>query len=170
MSDGLAPHLNQSLFQSSIPWKTTNENIGHDQERLRFIRSVVVAREVYFEQVADLIRKRNSDVHVTSATAKGEIGCVSTAVIRGKETKCIILLVYFMFPKAGPSPESLHYGCFTFVPGRLDIENLIKTPMICSVPYFGLGGLVFCLGGLSATKSPVATGLSQRWRTMKSKC
>jgi len=32
--------------------------------------------------------------------------------------------------------------------------------MIYSVSYFNLGGLVLCLGELSPTKPPVATGLS----------
>jgi len=32
-------------------------------------------------------------------------------------------------------------GGFTFVQG-LDIENLMKTPLIYSIPYFNLGGLV----------------------------
>jgi len=43
---------------------------------------------------------------------------------------------------------------FTFVPGRLDIEKLIKPPMIYSVSYFHLGGLVLCLGGISPPIPP----------------
>jgi len=42
---------------------------------------------------------------------------------------------------AEQSPESLHLGGFTFVPRGLDVENLTKTPMIHSVPYYDLGGL-----------------------------
>jgi len=34
----------------------------------------------------------------------------------------------------------------------LDIENFIKSPMVYSVSYFDLGGLVLCLGGLSPPK------------------
>jgi len=37
------------------------------------------------------------------------------------------------------------WGDFAFVPGGLDIEKLIKPPMIYSVSYFDLGGLVLCL-------------------------
>jgi len=43
--------------------------------------------------------------------------------------------------------------------GGIDIENLIKSPMIHTVSYFDLGGLVVCLGVLSPPKPPVATGL-----------
>jgi len=47
-----------------------------------------------------------------------------------------------------------------FVPGGLDIENLIKSPLIYSDSYFDLGVLGTLFGGLSSPKSPVATGLS----------
>jgi len=49
-------------------------------------------------------------------------------------------------------------GCFTFVPGGLDIENLIKSPMIHSVPYFDLRGLGTLFGGAKPTKSPRGDG------------
>jgi len=43
--------------------------------------------------------------------------------------------------------------------GEPDIENLIKTPRIYSVPYFNWG--IGAFGGrLSALKPPVATGLT----------
>ena len=54
---------------------------------------------------------------------------------------------------AEPSPENLHQGGFTFVWVGLDIENLIKTPMIHSVPYYDLGGLS------PPNPPPVATAL-----------
>ena len=45
-------------------------------------------------------------------------------------------------------------GDFTIVPGGLDIENFIKTPMIYSVSYFDLGGLSTLFGGISPPKPP----------------
>jgi len=33
-----------------------------------------------------------------------------------------------------PSPESVHLGGFTFVQGGFDIENLLKSPLIYSIP------------------------------------
>jgi len=36
--------------------------------------------------------------------------------------------------RAETSPESLHYGSFTFVQG-LDILKLTKTPLICTVMF-----------------------------------
>jgi len=47
------------------------------------------------------------------------------------------------------------------VPGGLDIEKLIKPPMIYSVSYFDLEGLSTLFGGAKPTKTPVATGLLQ---------
>jgi len=38
-------------------------------------------------------------------------------------------------------------GGFTFVPEGLDIENLIKSPMIYSASYFEFGGLGSLFGG-----------------------
>jgi len=43
--------------------------------------------------------------------------------------------------------------------GELDIVNLIKIPVICSVSYLNLRGFVLCLEGLSPPKPPVGTGL-----------
>jgi len=45
-------------------------------------------------------------------------------------------------------------GALRFCRGGLDIENLIKSPIIYCVSYFDLGGLVLCLGGLSPSKRP----------------
>jgi len=44
---------------------------------------------------------------------------------------------------------------------RLDIENLIKIPLIYSVSYFHFGGLGALLGGLSSPKHLMATGLTR---------
>jgi len=44
---------------------------------------------------------------------------------------------------------------------RLDIENLIKIPLIYSVSYFHFGGLGALLGALSPPKALVATGLTR---------
>jgi len=50
------------------------------------------------------------------------------------------------------------WGGFAFVPGRgLDIEKLIKPPMISSVSYFDLGELSTWFGGAEPTKA-------HRWR------
>ena len=38
-------------------------------------------------------------------------------------------------------------GGFAFLPRGLDIEKLKKPPMIYSISYFDLWGLVLCLGG-----------------------
>jgi len=43
--------------------------------------------------------------------------------------------------------------------GGLDIENLIKTPLIHIGSHFNLGGSVFPLGGLNHQSPPVAKGL-----------
>ena len=48
------------------------------------------------------------------------------------------------------------------MPGGLDIENLIKTPMIYSVSYFDLGGLSTLYEGISPPNPPVATRLGRR--------
>jgi len=42
--------------------------------------------------------------------------------------------------------------------GGLNIENLIKTPLIYSVSYFNLGGLSALFEGLRAPKSPSDDG------------
>jgi len=45
------------------------------------------------------------------------------------------------------------WGGFAFVPGELDIEKLIKPPMIYSVLYFDLGELSTSFGGAKPTKA-----------------
>ena len=45
-------------------------------------------------------------------------------------------------------------GGFAFVPGGLDIEKLIKPPMIYSVSYFDLRGLSSLFGRSKPTKAP----------------
>jgi len=46
---------------------------------------------------------------------------------------------------------------------------LTKTLLIYSVPYFNLGGLELCLGGLSPPNPPVATGTTL-WFTVIVNC
>jgi len=48
-------------------------------------------------------------------------------------------------------------GALRLCRGGLDIEKLIKPPMIYSVSYFDLGGLLLCLGVL-AHQSPPTLG------------
>ena len=48
--------------------------------------------------------------------------------------------------------------------GGLDIEKLIKPPIIYGVSYFNLEGLLLCLGGISPPKLPVETGLTQTYK------
>jgi len=43
---------------------------------------------------------------------------------------------------------------FTFVPGGLDIENSMKSPLICSVSYSDLGELGTLFGGAKPTIAP----------------
>ena len=71
--------------------------------------------------------------------------------------------------RAEPSPGSLHLRGFTFVwggglyvyAGEAWCWHFTKTPIVYSVIYFDLGGLVLCLGRLSPPKPPVTTGLVQ---------
>ena len=46
------------------------------------------------------------------------------------------------------------------MPGGLDIEKLIKPPMIYSVLYFDLEELSTLFGGAKPTKPPVEMGLT----------
>ena len=50
------------------------------------------------------------------------------------------------------------WGGFAFAPGGLDIEKLIKPPMIYSVSYFDLWGLSTLFGGDKPTKAPRGDG------------
>jgi len=44
--------------------------------------------------------------------------------------------------------------------GRLDILNILKSPLICTVSYLNLGALGLCLEGRSHQSILVATGLN----------
>jgi len=58
-----------------------------------------------------------------------------------------------------PSPESVHYRGAFVCARRLDIENLLKFPLIYNVSYFwGVWGFVW--RGKAHQCTPVATGLN----------
>ena len=46
-----------------------------------------------------------------------------------------------------PSPESVYLGGIYVCAGKLDIENLLKSPLICSISYFNLGAWGFVCSG-----------------------
>ena len=70
-------------------------------------------------------------------------------ISKGKSASGVWGSPYHRLSLPEPSPESIPWRCVTMVQEGLDMENLIKPPLVHSVSYFNLGELGALLGGLS---------------------
>jgi len=63
-----------------------------------------------------------------------------------------------------PSPESVYLGGLYVCAGRLDIENLLKSPLSCSISYYNLGAWGFvCSGEAHQSNGDFKGGLGGPW-------
>jgi len=92
-------------------------------------------------------------IHSTSLTLL-LLRVIRTQLYMRLQTKMDTVRTSTVARKSSLGGPYIRVGGFAFVPGGLDMEKLMKPPMIYSVSYFDLRGLSSLFGRSKPTKAP----------------
>jgi len=141
-------------------WKIMSRRVAIEQKR--YAAGMADTQGWQFE-LAELAYTRIENAHKVAYAIK--LSCLfmwllCVELLGGKNRYAFVWAIMFNLPRSVARKCSLGLYVCT---GRLDIENLLISPLIYSVSYFNLGAVGLCLDRRRPPKHPRSNGSESAW-------